>query len=67
MSGTGYGLHVFAAQPEVCTCTKRNCPRHGNCTACRNYHANARRARPPYCEREPNWFKRMFGARRPAR
>jgi len=67
MSGTGYGLHVFAAQPEVCTCTKRNCPRHGNCTACRNYHANARRPRPPYCEREPNWFKRMFGARRPAR
>ncbi len=63
----GQGLHVYAVSPAVCTCTKRDCPRHGRCTECRHYHANARRPRPPYCERKPGWFKRVFGVRRAVR
>lgn len=45
-----------------CPCTKRNCPRHGACEECREYHLRARHPRPPYCERKPGWFKRWFGA-----
>jgi len=64
------GAKVFAIvgeRPEVCTCPKRKCPRHGDCQRCRDYHLHSKRQRAPYCERKPGWFKRMFGARPAAR
>jgi len=36
-------------RPEVCPCTKRGCPRHGDCAACEAFHLSGRR--PPFCER----------------
>lgn len=33
-----------------CPCKKAKCPRHGNCEACRAYHADSKRKRT--CERE---------------
>ena len=35
---------------ENCPCKKKGCPRHGDCAACRAYHAE--RKRPVFCERE---------------
>ena len=35
---------------ENCPCRKKGCPRHGDCAACRSYHAE--RKRPVFCERE---------------
>ena len=35
---------------ENCPCGKKGCPRYGDCTACRAYHAE--RKRPVFCERE---------------
>ena len=35
---------------EDCPCKKKNCERHGDCDACRAYHAESKRKRP--CERE---------------
>ena len=35
---------------ENCPCGKKGCPRHGDCAACRAYHAE--RTRPVFCERE---------------
>ena len=35
---------------ENCPCRKKGCPRHGDCAACRAYHAE--RKRPVFCERE---------------
>lgn len=32
-----------------CPCKKRSCPRHGDCAACRAYHADGKR--PPRCQR----------------
>lgn len=37
---------------EDCPCKKKNCKRHGDCDACRAYHAKSKRKRP--CEREKN-------------
>ena len=34
---------------ENCPCKKRNCPRHGDCAACRAHHQGSRRRRP--CEK----------------
>jgi hypothetical protein len=47
--------------PVVCACPKLKCPRHGDCTACREFHLNAKRPKPPRCERKPNWLRRLFG------
>ncbi len=33
-----------------CPCPKKNCPRHGDCAACRSHHA-ANKWYPPYCDR----------------
>gem|GEM_PF-2959170 len=63
------GAKVFAIvgeRPAVCTCPKRDCPRHGDCVPCRAYHLNAKHPKPPRCERKPGWFKRVFGTK-PAR
>ncbi len=38
--------------PVACPCKKVKCERHGNCEACRAYHAASKRKRPCYCERE---------------
>lgn len=37
---------------EKCPCKKKSCPRHGDCEACREHHAAAKRKRPVYCERK---------------
>jgi len=49
-------------RPARCTCPKIECPRHGNCAACRANHLNDKRPGPPNCEREPSWFKKAFRA-----
>lgn len=36
----------------TCPCKKTKCERHGNCDACRAYHAGSKRKRP--CERAKN-------------
>jgi len=61
MSGRAPVFAIVSRHPEVCTCPKRDCLRHGNCEPCRNYHLNAKRPRPPYCERKPGLLKRIFG------
>ena len=61
MSGPTPVFAIVSHRPEVCTCPKRGCPRHGNCQLCRTYHLNDRRPRPPYCERKPSLLKRIFG------
>ena len=52
--------------PVVCSCPKVKCSPYGRCVACREFHANAKRPRPPRCERKPNWLRRLFGATTPA-
>ena len=37
---------------EDCTCKKKKCVRHGNCTLCREHHAGSKRKRP--CEKVKN-------------
>lgn len=49
-------------RPAVCTCPK-DCPRHGDCERCRDYHMHSTRQRAPYCERKPGWFRRVFRVR----
>ncbi len=56
----GKSLRDCKRRPAVCTCPKRDCPRHGDCEPCRNYHLNSRRPMPPYCERKRNWLQRLF-------
>ena len=34
---------------ENCPCRRVNCPRHGDCAACRAHHRDSQRKRP--CER----------------
>ncbi len=36
---------------EACPC-KRKCERHGDCAACRAYHAQSKRKYPVACEKE---------------
>ena len=43
---------------ENCPCKKKSCPRHGDCEACRKHHADSKRKRPVYCER--NFVVRKF-------
>lgn len=31
---------------EDCPCKKKNCGRHGNCDACKAYHAESKQKRP---------------------
>lgn len=33
-----------------CPCKRKDCPRHGDCEACRAHHAKSNRPRP--CERK---------------
>ncbi len=35
---------------QKCSCSNTDCERHGNCVACRDYHAN--KTNKSYCERE---------------
>ena len=37
---------------ENCPCKKKKCPRHGDCIACRSYHAQSKRKRPVYCDKK---------------
>jgi hypothetical protein len=61
MKGAAQVFAIVGERPAVCTCPKRDCVRHGDCQRCRDYHLHSRRPWPPYCERQPNWFKRLFG------
>lgn len=36
---------------DTCPCKKKKCPRHGDCKACREHHANSGRKRSVNCER----------------
>lgn len=36
----------------TCPCKKKSCPRHGDCDACRQHHAESKRQRPVYCDRK---------------
>jgi len=36
---------------DNCPRRKKDCPRHGDCVACREYHASSKRIRPVKCER----------------
>ncbi len=54
------GTHV-ALVAVNCACPRQDCPRHGNCAACRLYHANSSRTRLPYCQRKRSWFQRLLG------
>ena len=38
-------------QREPCLCKRVNCPRHGNCAACREHHHNSRRKKLTRCEK----------------
>lgn len=46
-----------------CPCKKKNCPRHGDCEACRAYHAASRRQRPCACQREKHSFFPFVGGK----
>jgi len=52
---------IVGPRPTVCTCPKRDCPRHGDCQNCRDYHLRVGRPKPPYCERKPGLLKRLMG------
>jgi len=43
-----------------CSCPFTDCRHHGDCTACRSFHASAQRSRPPYCERKPSLWRRLL-------
>lgn len=43
-----------------CSCPKTECRNHGDCTACRAFHASAKNPRPPFCERKPSLWARIF-------
>lgn len=53
----------IAADPD-CPCKKKNCPRHGDCVACRSYHAASRRQRPCYCQQKKHGFFPFAGGRK---
>lgn len=36
---------------KTCPCARRNCPRHGDCAACRAHHAREGARYPCACER----------------
>ena len=46
---------------ENCPCKKKKCERHGNCDECRKHHAESKRQRPVYCERDKKGLKKLFG------
>jgi len=48
-------------QPIICSCPKRDCPRHGDCVACREFHLNSKHPKPPRCERKSIWAEKFFG------
>ena len=39
-------------EQNPCPCKKKQCERHGDCAACRAYHAESKRKRPVACEKE---------------
>ena len=42
-----------------CPCRKKKCERHGDCDACKAYHAGNKR--PPACERHKTIGQRLAG------
>ena len=44
-----------------CRCKKKNCPRHGDCAACRAHHVES--GRRVACEREVRGLKRLLRKR----
>jgi hypothetical protein len=43
-----------------CKCPNTGCRQHGDCSACRSFHASAKTPRPPYCERKPSLWRMIF-------
>ena len=39
-------------EKKDCPCKRKNCERHGDCDACRAYHAKMKRKCPCACERQ---------------
>jgi hypothetical protein len=53
------GLPLLLAARTGCPCSKRNCPRHGQCHECAAYHGG--RGKLPYCFRPgTRWDKRCI-------
>lgn len=52
----------MSATYTICNCPKQDCPRFGNCVACRAFHLRAKRPRLPYCERGPSLLQRLLSA-----
>lgn len=48
------------AEKQACTCKKKNCERHGNCDACRAYHAKSKRKLQVACERRKKGLFSLF-------
>jgi hypothetical protein len=56
----GLGLPLLLVAQTGCPCTKRNCPRRGQCQECADYHgANGKL---PYCFREKTRWDKRFAA-----
>lgn len=37
-------------RPEICSCPKTECPRHGNCEECAEHHLT--HEKDPHCQRD---------------
>lgn len=46
-----------------CPCRKLNCPRHGNCGECREYHKGPGEKWEPACERKRKKDEGEYGGR----
>lgn len=52
------GLPLLLLARTGCPCSKRNCPRHGQCRECATYHGD--RGQLPHCFRTRNrWDKQI--------
>lgn len=40
-----------ATERNACPCARVNCPRHGDCDACREHHHTSKRKLLTYCEK----------------
>ena len=54
------GLPLLLAVQADCPCTKRNCPRRGQCEACAAYHAA--KGKLPFCLRAGSKWDRQCAA-----
>jgi|GEM_PF-2295025 len=43
-----------------CSCPNTECRHHGDCSACRSFHASTKNSCAPHCERKPSLWRRIF-------